>query len=388
MRGGAALILGLALVGSVAAQVTTAQASDPRQRLAEARANAAAAAKRADRLATAAARERDAATRAQLEERALSGRVAAAEANLAAARARGSYVAAMMARQQARLAAAEAPVSRLLGALVSLGRRPAVALVAQPGSIDDLIHVRAVLSSALPVVRARTVGLRGTLSTTRVLAAEARAAADTLRHGRVMLEGERTRLALLEARHRAQAAALGRRAIGESDQALALGERARDLVDQLNEDGAATATAAGLAALPGPTMRPLAAGASLSQPIAGAYRLPVAGRLVTGMGEVSSAGVRARGLTLAVRPGATVVAPAAGTIRFARVFRDYGTIVIIDHGSGWSTLLTGLAAAAVRPGETVAAGTLLGRAADSDEARVTVELRRRGRPVDAAALLK
>jgi septal ring factor EnvC (AmiA/AmiB activator) len=119
----------------------------------------------------------------------------------------------------------------------------------------------------------------------------------------------------------------------------------------------------------------------------GAYRLPVTGRLVTGLGEVSANGVRARGLTFAVAAGAPVVAPAAGRIAFAGPFRSFGRVAIVDHGEGWSTLVTGLGALTVRTGDEVATGAPIGRAAGGEDPRVTVELRRRGRPEDIAALL-
>jgi septal ring factor EnvC (AmiA/AmiB activator) len=60
-------------------------------------------------------------------------------------------------------------------------------------------------------------------------------------------------------------------------------------------------------------------------------------------------------------------------------------VVIIDHGAGWATTVTGLGAARARAGATVAAGAPIGTAADGNE--IGVELRRRGRPVDIAALL-
>lgn len=82
-----------------------------------------------------------------------------------------------------------------------------------------------------------------------------------------------------------------------------------------------------------------------------------------------------------------MVAPAAGRIAYAGRFRSFGRVAIIDHGGGWTTLVTGLGALAVAAGQDVAAGAPLGRAADGDEPRVTVELRRRGQPADIAALL-
>ena len=372
-------------VGMAGAQGADSAAS--RRTLASARAEAAAAARRANALAAAAARETDAAARAAAQERALEGRVTAAQADLAATRARAALVNTLVAQQRERLARAQEPVARLLAALQSLARRPAIVAIAQPGSVDDMVHLRAVLGSTLPAVQVRTAGLRQEIAATRKIAALAASTADALRRGRATLETERTRLALLEARHRAQASALGRGAASEQDRALALGERARELVDRLEEDGAAQATAAALAPLPDPTPRPLASGVTLPAAGHGAYRLPVAGQLVTGLSEVSGNGIRSRGLTFSVRPGAPVIAPAGGVVRFARPFRHYGTIVIIDHGSAWSTLVTGLSAAVVSPGERVVAGAALGAAAVGEEPRVTVELRRRGRLVDITALL-
>lgn len=360
---------------------------DQRQRLATAKRDAAVATRKADDLARNAAAERNAADRARGQEAALAARVEAAEATLAAARARRAIIGRLLAAQQQALGRQQAPVARLLAALVALARRPTVAALARPGSVDDLVHVRAVLGGALPVVRARTDAVRGAIVRTRALEGSAALAAAALRQGRARLEADRIALARLEATHRARAGALDRDAMSESDRALALGERARDLVDSLGEGDVAQATAAELAALPGPLPRPLAPGAPLPPTLRGVYRLPVRGRLVTGLDEVSDAGVRSRGLTFAVAPGAPVVAPADGVVRYARPFRGYGVIVIIDHADGWTSLVTGLAAAQVRRGERVAAGTHIGSAAGGEEPRVTVELRRRGRPMDIAALL-
>ena len=178
-----------------------------------------------------------------------------------------------------------------------------------------------------------------------------------------------------------RAAALRRRALVQSDQAIALGETARDLVDRMDQASDAAQTVRELAALPGPPA------VIAPPPATPPYRLPVAGRLLTGFGEVSADGVRARGLTFAVTPGAAVTAPAAGRVLFARAFRGYGVVAILDHGDGWRSALTGLAAASVRPGAQVAASERIGTAGPGRAPAVTVELYRRGRPVDIAALI-
>jgi septal ring factor EnvC (AmiA/AmiB activator) len=104
------------------------------------------------------------------------------------------------------------------------------------------------------------------------------------------------------------------------------------------------------------------------------------------MGEISDAGVHARGLILAPAPQAEVRAPRAGRIVYAGPFRGYGEIVIIDHGAGWTTTLTNLGSRSVEVGDRVRPRQVVGRAGAS-EARVGVELRRNGKPFPIAPLV-
>ncbi|MBB4154810.1 septal ring factor EnvC (AmiA/AmiB activator) [Sphingomonas jinjuensis] len=378
-------VAGLVLLLTPAASQT--RVADQRARLATARRDAAAATRRAEMLVAAAARERDAAEKARADERALAARVDAAAADLAAAEARSRLIDRLLADRRARLAEQQAPVARLLAAMQAMARRPAVVALAQPGSVDDLVRIRAVLGSALPAVRTRSAAVRRDLDATRRLQSASIQATAALRDGRARLESSRVALATLEADHRRRSASFGRDAMSEEDRALALGEQARDLVDRLGEEGQAATTAAALVDLPGPPPRPLAPGTVPPRRPRGIYRAPVKGRVVTGFGEISDAGVRSRGLAFAVAPGAPIVAPAGGRVRYVAPFRGYGIIVVIDHQDGWTSLVTGLGRPAVRPGDSVALGTPLGRATTGDDPRVTVELRRRRRPVDAAALI-
>ena len=363
--------------------------ADQQRRLLAARAQSAAAAQRAAALDAAAKAEQNEAAKARAEEAAMGAKIQQAQADIVAASARVTLVDHLLGDQQSRLAAQQGPIARLIAALCSLAQRPDAVSVMQPGSVADLVHVRAVIGSTLPQVRARTAGLRADLNNTRRLRADAALAARSLTDGRRRLESNRIALARLEAEHRLKSQDLSRSALAESDRAIGLGERARDLVDnmQVTTDGAATARA--LAALAGPLPRP---GDPSDPPLSwtggtAPYRVPVTGKLVTGFGEVSSdAGVTSRGLTWAVPGGADIAAPAAGKIVFAGPFRDYGTIVVIDHGGGWSTALIGLGRLSVTTGQRVGQGALLGAAPPGDDRQVTAELRRKGRPIDPVAL--
>lgn len=359
-----------------------------RARLRAARTAAEAARARAEQLAAGAEQAGSEQRRAATEMAAVAASVEAAEAGIAAAQARVALVERQMEAQEARLAERQAPVVRLVAALASLARAPAAAAVAQPGSVRDLVHVRAVLATAVPRVQAQTAALRGDLVRARDLRRSAAMAEGALRDGRATLAAERLRLARLEGEAGRRFRDLRQGALIESDRAIAMGERARDLVDRMGAAGQRAATQASLAALPGPLPRPRRAGSAPPVLPAGSpvYRLPVPGRVVGGLGELSGAGVRGRGLALAAAPGARVVAPAPGRVAFAGRFRGYDDIVIIDHGEGWTTLLTGLSEIAVARDARVAAGDAVGRAQGGAERPVEVELRRRGRPVDITRL--
>lgn len=382
----AACLLAILATGSLAAAQPPG-IDEQRARLREATAESRAAQARSEALERRAAAERDQAMQARAQEAAVAERIKMAEADIAAARARIAIVDRELVLQRTRVAERQGPILRLIAALQSMARRPAVLGLVQPGSTEDMVHVRAVLGTVMPVVAARTADVRAELARIRQLRARAQAAIAGLREARGRIEAERVALVKLEAEHRARSQALDRSALVESDRAIALGEQARDLVDQMEAAGQAAEVQSDLAALPGPLPRPAPSASPATRDGGAPYRLPVAGRVVTGMGELSPTGVRARGVTLACAPNADAAAPAAGRILFAGPFRGYGGVVIIDHGNGWTSSVTGLGAIAVRVGEQVPQGRRIGRAPGGDAARVTVELRRRGQPMDLMQLL-
>lgn len=356
-------------------------------RLRAARADSEAALRRSQALEVQAARARDAAGRASAERAAAEARIVAAQADIAAAIARIAIIDRRIAGQRERLAERQGPMVRLIAAIQSLARRPEILAVAQPGSLRDAVHVRALLGSVGPVIETRSRSVRAEIDRSRDLRGQAGVAVTSLKRGVERVDAERMRLIETEARQRLRAGELARGALVESDRAIALGEQARDLIADIDMAGDASATEARLAMLAGPLPRPEGEGPAAIPAGAGPYRLPVAGSVATGFGELSENGVRARGISLDAAPNATVAAPAAGRVVFARSFRRYGRIVIIDHGDGWSTLVTGLAALDVEPGAQVAQGAPLGRAGGGEAMPITVELRRHGQPVDLAALI-
>lgn len=389
----AALAAVIALGYAVHAPAATTIAEEQRA-LVKARRDAAAAAARSAQLDRDAGKERDEAARAEAQSAAVAARIQSAEADIAAAEARIRILARLQAAQRMRLAERQQPIVRLTAALQTMARRPSALALVQPGSTADLVHVRSLLATIVPVVEQRTSGLRDEITRSRALRRSADLAALSLRKGRERLQSERQALARLEASHRQRSRQFADGAMFESDRAVALGEKARDIVDLMSALDQQAGVREALQSLPGPLLRPIRPGgvqAPSDDPRAVAprnppYRLPVLGEVVTGLGEVSASGVRAKGLTIETQAGAQVVSPTRGRIAYASDYRGFGKIVIIDHGQGWTSLLTNLAALDVKVGDAVTQGSPIGRAGPG-RPTVTVELRRNGRPVDITPLV-
>lgn len=360
--------------------------------IAAARRQAAAAAERGAELEAAARRSTEAAEKSARESAALAARIQQSEAEIAAAEGRLALIDGQRRLLARRLAERREPLVRLTAALQKLARRPLGLSVLRPGSLEDTIYLRAVLETTLPQVQRRTAALRSEIDRGDKLEAEARAALAALVRRQDRLDAQRDRLAALETRQRLDSRSRSGAAARETDRALALAEQARDLgtlVDRLGEAGSLRQE---LSALPGPVLRPASPGnariataprqASRAAPAAPVgLQLPVTGRIVAGFGSRGESGVPAEGITIAPRGGAQVVAPAAGRIAFAGPYRGFGRIVIIEHASGWTSLVTGLARTDVEVGEQAIAGASLGIAGPL-RPEVTLELRQGGTPVN------
>ncbi|CAN5144957.1 hypothetical protein BH09PSE3_BH09PSE3_27910 [soil metagenome] len=368
---------------------------EQRRAFADARSKAVAAQQRSQRLEASASVARDQSDQARSRAAAVAARIQAAEADIDAAEARIAIIERLRLDQRARLAEQQGPTVRLVAALQTLARRPTALTLVQPGSVDDLVHVRALLSAIVPAVDARTASLRAEVARGRELRGQADRALGLLAQSQQSLVTQRNALAATALERRRASDALSGGAIVEQDRALAMGEEARDIGDLMTRIGASAQVRSVLESLPGPTLRPAQPGAARALPAESStdagggqapYRLPVIGQVLTGLGEVSATGIRARGLTIATRPGAQVVAPTGGRIAFAGPYRGYGNIVIVDHGRGWTTLITSLAALDVRVGDAVDQGSPIGKAGPA-RPTITVELRKLGQPVDIARLV-
>jgi septal ring factor EnvC (AmiA/AmiB activator) len=291
-------------------------------------------------------------------------------------------------------------LSDLLMALARHAQRPPEALVALPASPEDTIRAALLLAAAVPEIEAEASSLKSDIDDLdAVRKAEAQTREGLEKESRELAR-DRSRLEGLVAQRsnlQQQTQAERRTAQAEADRLAHEAKDIKELMERLENDRAQRAAEAikrkppsAVAALPAqPTTRNPSGNtdlAALPRPIA-----PVTGRLVSPFGARGDGGSTNRGVTLEVPSGASVLAPFAGRVVYAGPFRDYGQLLIIEHGEGYHLLLAGLGRIDSALGESVLAGEPIGIVGNPGNAvagsggkssRLYLELRRNGRPID------
>lgn len=113
--------------------------------------------------------------------------------------------------------------------------------------------------------------------------------------------------------------------------------------------------------------------------------MPVRGQLVLAFGrQETGADSVSKGISIATRTQAQVVAPYDGQIVYAGAFRGYGQILIIEHGGRYHTLLAGLERIDAVVGQWILAGEPIGIMGSPRERppELYLELRHAGQPVN------
>lgn len=326
-----------------------------------------------------------------LEKQAINADIDAARANLDAARARIAIISQRQSIQQSELAQQTSPILRLMGALENMTRRPASLMIMQPQSLDDYVHLRAVMASVRPKIEQQTAGLRAQIDLQQSLRNQQKLALESLENAQADLAEQQASLAQLEGGSRNPSGALNADAALEFERAIAAGERARDIVENIENIQQDDEALAALSVLDGPKLR--SQGADSSDTIKrqnknerSAYILPTRAQIRSGFSELSVNGYRERGIRMMIPASSAIKAPASGTIEYAGIYRNFGRIVIIEHGGGWSTLITNMAAVYVNDGQAINQGDDIGTAKSKDN-EILIELRRNGRPMDIMALV-
>ena len=348
--------------------------------LVRAKAEAEAASKRLAALEAEARKASNEAEQLHAEQLAAAAAIEEAEAKISASGAALRLAQVRVALAEQRLAKRRAPLAALLAGLATMGRQPPLLTLADHGSVDEMVRVRALLDSTMPVIQRRSAALTAELAQRRQLASAADAARTDLTSNRQQLAERQRKFAELEAKASSRAVRLTGEAFGAGDRVLASGEALEEAGSDAERLREGRRSAADLVALDFAPARPMRGDSPV--PLTDfAYSLPVSAPLLDGLGSVDRSGIVSRGLSFATSRGVQVAVPADGTIAFAAPFRGEDGLVIIDHGGGWTSLLLGVASDRPR-GTRVQRGESLGRALGP----VDVELRRGGVPLSPALI--
>ena len=303
-------------------------------------------------------------------------------------------------------------IVEVLAALQRMGAHPPPAVLVKPRDMAEAVRAATLLGSAIPALKSETEALGrdiAELAKTRESIAHER---DALGQAGASLALEKARLSvLIEARQSSLAAA--RDALGsQQKRAAELAKQAtslKDLIARLDAEDAARKAAANAArAADAAAAQQIAAkaevarggdSARLKPEIAfgaakGRVPLPAAGTILKTFGSPDGRGGVERGVSVATLAGATVSAPADGSVLFSGSYRSYGQLLIIDAGGGYYMLLAGMDRISVLPGEFVLAGEPVGAMGDGSvrmaaaaavgaaEPVLYIELRKDGTAID------
>lgn len=315
------------------------------------------------------------------------------------------------ARARAALAGQAGTMASVTAALLRVARQPPEALVALPGTADDVRGTGLLLAALVPALEMKAAGLNGELA---ALEALGRDLADE-RAKRTVAATELDRRRADVAALMDETAALRHERVEDRDTALAAAaalaaeaEDLRALILRLGATEAEVAAEAGWDGAPPPDAKPdesalaaIAPAAGTAEPLAGdgagvvaalapTLRLPAAGTITLGFGAPGADGAPSRGLVVATRADAQVVAPSAGQVAYAGTFKELGQLLILAHGDEYHSVLAGFARIDVVVGQSVTAGEpvgIMGAGAGGDAA-LYVELRHNGEPVDPLPWLR
>lgn len=336
--------------------------------------------------------------------------------------------------KRAVLAGREFELGQLVGALQRLARRPPAALLVMGRPPLETVRTGILLESSIPQLNAEAERLKAELASLAETEGRIRAQRARLDTATAGLDRDRARLAALAAEKAELLAATQSRAAGTAERVRALGESARSLREllagleaQRARERAEQQRLTALVRPVEPVPPPVESMTAAAPPAAGAVPLPIArpappgdrgrtepapasvlallpsappistakgrllrpavGPVVRGYGQRDPDGLRNRGVTIAARDGAAVVAPYDGTVIYAGPFEGFGLILIIEHGEGYHTLLAGLGRIGLQVGQRVLAGEPVGAmrsrpAGGGGGPELYVELRHNGDPID------
>ena len=309
-----------------------------------------------------------------------------------------------------RLDGADAEIANVLAALQRISLNPPPALIVDPDDALGSARGAMLIAAIVPQLRAKADSVAADLKSLNEIKAAALAEEAMLKANHEVLEEEQLRIATLIAARKQGIAHMGAELEAEEQAAIELAERAatlRELIGALSERAASGANAGPATDPDLPRLSPEAiqlafADAARTQPavpfpLARGYLVqPANGTLAMAFGANDGRGGIAQGQSVLTRPEAQVLAPADGWVLYKGPYLNYGQIVILNTGGGYTALLAGLDSIMVEIGQFVQMGEPLGlmgsrtigrtvtTSAGNAQPTLYIELRQNNEPFDPA----
>lgn len=115
---------------------------------------------------------------------------------------------------------------------------------------------------------------------------------------------------------------------------------------------------------------------------------PARGPIVTAFHTELSKGVYSNGIDIKTAAKAQVIAPYDGNVIYAGPFKNFANLVIIDHGDGYTSLLSGLGETDTEVGQMLLAGEPVGTMPADANCKLHIEIRKNNHPVDPNVWIK
>lgn len=310
-------------------------------------------------------------------------------------------------------------VAEILAVLQRMGHRTPPALLVQPEDVLQAIRASMTLGAVLPQLRGETEALASDLNDLVKLRKSIATEKENLAREQQSLQDERARLAaLVEARQKTLGEAQSALEI-EQKRAAELASQAtslKDLIAKMERESASARKAAEEARKYDEERKKQAALETQEQQArieASPYKdparltpavpfsktrgrlpLPTNGEIVKTYGASDAFGSAEKGISIGVRPRATVVSPADGWVLYAGPYRTYGQLLIVNAGDGYYIVLAGMDRVNVAVGQFVLSGEPVGVMGDgatrtasavaigASQPILYVEFRKDGAPID------
>ena len=284
-------------------------------------------------------------------------------------------------------------MAHTLAALQRLSQRPPEYIIMRPAEAVETVRSASLLTTALPEIEKKTEVMRQDLAELNQMKETLLSEQDNHRVALVNLLGQTKELERLQKEKQNLFSGFLEDAGQEEARRKAFAKSAKDmrsLIDKLEEE----LKRAGPPLFP---TLPIPEGASFSK-AKGPLPYPARGNVIRRFGSKIAVGT-AKGISILSRTGARVIAPFDGRVIFAGKFRTYGNLLIIAHGDGYHTLLSGLNKIDTIVGQWVLAGEPVGMMAQTRLASSTgnamgpapelyLEIRKDGVPINPLPWLK